>query len=170
MEANQFSGSLRSQYLCVFEYAQTLQLTSPVQMPWPSARLLVLASLILCAWEVSATCGDGLQEMGEQCEDGNTVVWYSVLVCMCETHAVSVYSSCMLSLRSSSAFAHTHLPVHPRTSVSSTLMKRYMQGKIIPTNLSVTEQVPTNTNLGVYRYLFSNLCTRRALFVSEEEQ
>ena len=41
-----------------------------------AARLLVLSlvSLILCACEVSAaTCGDGLQEEGEQCEDGNQV-------------------------------------------------------------------------------------------------
>ena len=37
-------------------------------------RVLSLVSLILCACEVSAaTCGDGLQEEGEQCEDGNQV-------------------------------------------------------------------------------------------------
>ena len=44
--------------------------------PTLAARLLVLSlvSLILCACEVSAaTCGDGLQEEGEQCEDGNKV-------------------------------------------------------------------------------------------------
>ena len=44
--------------------------------PTLAARLLVLSlvSLILCACEVSAaTCGDGLQEEGEQCEDGNQV-------------------------------------------------------------------------------------------------
>jgi len=44
--------------------------------PTLAARLLALslASLILCACEVSAaTCGDGLQEEGEQCEDGNQV-------------------------------------------------------------------------------------------------
>ena len=40
--------------------------------PTLAARLLVLSlvSLILCACEVSAaTCGEGLQEEGEQCED-----------------------------------------------------------------------------------------------------
>ena len=45
--------------------------------PTLAARLLVLSlvSLIFCAFEVStATCGDGLQEEGEQCEDGNQVL------------------------------------------------------------------------------------------------
>ena len=44
-------------------------------MPGPSApHLLALVSLALCVLQASAaTCGDGLQEAGEQCEDGNQV-------------------------------------------------------------------------------------------------
>jgi len=63
-------------------------------------RLLVLVCLILCVSEAeAATCGDGLREEGEQCEDGNQVGMNAdgtILSVCCEG---SGRSPCMITLQ-----------------------------------------------------------------------